>query len=139
MAAAALAAGLGHASDLPEERFLALLNAERIAAGRPALEPEPAMHELARTWADTQAASQRLAHRPQQNQVEWVESQVTRRWQRVAENVGYGGSVDAVHRALMASPAHRANALGDFTHVGVGAASDATGRIWVTFNFLKAP
>lgn len=120
-----------------ESRFVTLLNAERQAAGLRPLATEPALQELARTWAGLQAASQRLEHRSLDDQVNWVEARVTPRWERIAENVAYGASVTAVHGALMTSTLHRANALGDFSHVGVGATRDANGRLWVTFNFIK--
>jgi uncharacterized protein YkwD len=120
-----------------ENRLVALLNAEREAAGLRPLVAEPALHELAQTWASTQAASQRLDHRSLDDQATWVEARVTPSWERIAENVAYGASVDSVHDTLMGSTPHRANALGDFSHVGVGATRDASGRLWVTFNFVK--
>ena len=58
-------------------------------------------------------------------------------WSRIGENVGVGGNVEMLHRAFMNSPGHRANVLGDFTHVGIGAQRGPTSRLWVTFVFMK--
>jgi len=126
------------ASGPVDEAFLQLLNDARTAAGRPALVMQPAMYELASAWSHEQAASRQLSHRPMSSQIAWIESRVTSEWERVGENVACGSTIDSVHETLMASPAHRANALGDFMHVGIGSARDDTGRVWVTFNFLKA-
>lgn len=125
------------AADPPEPYLLALLNAERSAAGLHPLRAEPALQALARSWASEQATRQQLHHRSLQDQASWVESRITRQWERLAENVAYGASETAVHDALMQSTLHRANALGDFSHVGVGAARDTEGRLWVTYNFVK--
>ena len=55
-----------------------------------------------------------------------------RSYSTMAENVGVGGSLSAVHNALMASDGHRANILGpDFQRVGVGVVR-RDGRVWVT-------
>jgi uncharacterized protein YkwD len=136
--ALAIAPATANAAGPVEEAFLQLLNAERAAAGRPALVMQPAMYQLASAWSNEQAADRQLSHRPMSSQIAWIESRVTSDWERIGENVAYGSTVDSVHETLMASPAHRDNALGDFTHVGIGSARDAAGRVWVTFNFLKA-
>jgi hypothetical protein len=64
---------------------------------------------------------------------------VTREWTRLGENVGYAGSVEGVHAAYMNSPGHRANILGDYNRVGLGATRDANGRLWTTVVFLRGP
>jgi uncharacterized protein YkwD len=58
-------------------------------------------------------------------------------WSSVGENVGYGGSVGGIFDALVASSGHRANILGDFTHVGVGAYRDAGGTLWTAHVFAR--
>jgi uncharacterized protein YkwD len=58
------------------------------------------------------------------------------RWRVLGENVGIGNGVRSLHRAFMASPAHKANVLrSDFRHVGVGVRRANSGRIWVTIIF----
>jgi uncharacterized protein YkwD len=55
----------------------------------------------------------------------------------VGENVGYATSVYRVHKALMASPAHRANILDRrWRGVGVGVVSSG-GYLWVTEIFRQ--
>ena len=50
----------------------------------------------------------------------------------VGENVAHAASIRLAHRALYASPSHRANLLrDDFTRVGVAAVDDADGSVWV--------
>jgi uncharacterized protein YkwD len=127
------------AEESVDRAFLDLLNRARIEAGRTPLTMEPSMRQLAIEWSGTLMTAQQLSHRTQSSQTAWIESRMTPNWQRTAENVASGYSVDAVHAWLMASPGHRANMLGDFTHVGIGSMRDVAGRLWVTFNFVAAP
>ena len=58
-------------------------------------------------------------------------------WKAIAENVGYGSSVESVHRQFMASAGHRANILGrQFTHLGTGVAT-GHGRTYVVHVFVQ--
>jgi uncharacterized protein YkwD len=57
-------------------------------------------------------------------------------WRAFGENVGVGATPQSIEAALMASPPHRANILGNYTHVGVGVVI-ANGRIWVTERFYR--
>lgn len=58
-------------------------------------------------------------------------------WRSLAENVGYGGDEQSVHRALMNSSGHRANILDPrFTQIGIGVAWSG-GRVWVTQVFRE--
>ncbi len=55
-----------------------------------------------------------------------------RRSPSMAENIGVGGSIGAVHDALMASSGHRENILDSrFDRVGIGVVRRG-GRVWVT-------
>jgi uncharacterized protein YkwD len=55
------------------------------------------------------------------------------------ENVAHAQSIALAHRALWASPSHRANLLGgDFDRVGVGVARDERGDAWITETFAGA-
>ena len=58
---------------------------------------------------------------------------------RVGENIAYGTvSADQMVAMWMRSPGHRANILSShFTHLGVAAATTATGRTYGTQNFLR--
>jgi uncharacterized protein YkwD len=58
-------------------------------------------------------------------------------WTAIAENVGMADSVRSLHRALMRSPAHRANILDpQMRVVGVGVVA-AGGQLWATELFTK--
>ena len=135
-ASTALAAPAG-ADPADEARLFELTNAARAANGLAAFAYDPAATGVARAWAQELARSGQLRHNP--NLVADVDAYVTRSWTRVGENVGYAGSVDQVQTAYLNSAAHRANILGDYNRVGVGAVRDASGRLWTTVVFIKAP
>jgi len=126
-------------NDAIDLALLALLNHARANVGQPPLVMAPALQEMARDWSVQQLREERLSHRPIEHQQAWIEKHFTPHWRAVGENVGMGPSVASVYRTFMLSEKHRQNALGDFTHVGVGAIPDTTGRIWVTMNFVAAP
>jgi hypothetical protein len=108
-----------------EGRFVAQLNQARQSAGLPALPVAGDLTAVARRHSERMASQGNLHHNPN------LGSDVSG-WQKVGENVGHGPSVDAIHRALMDSPGHRANILGgDWTEVGVGVVA-RDGALWVT-------
>jgi len=54
----------------------------------------------------------------------------------IGENVAHAQALPLAHRALWASPSHRANLLGgEYDRVGVGVARDERGDAWVTESF----
>jgi hypothetical protein len=62
---------------------------------------------------------------------------ITADWQKLGENVGMGGTVDALHSAFVASPHHYENLVDpDFTYVGVGVVV-VNGTIYVSETFMK--
>jgi hypothetical protein len=119
-----------------ESEFFRMMNAERAANGLAGLAPSWGARVVARAWSAKMADESHLHHRA--DLAAQVSSWVTTSWLRIGENVGHGGDVAGLHRAFMDSPGHRANVLGDYDHVGVGA-EDRGGSIWVTFVFVKAP
>ena len=61
--------------------------------------------------------------------------QIVTRWRLLAENVGRGDGIAAIHRAFMKSSAHKANILrGALRHVGVGVVR-RSGTIYVSVVF----
>lgn len=108
-----------------EDSFASRINAERAAAGLPALRHVTDLQDVARRQSQAMAASNTLQHNPN------LATDVTD-WSRLAENVGYGGSVESLHTALMNSPGHRANILDPgVSQVGIGIAWSGS-RLWVT-------
>lgn len=108
-----------------EQRFVALLNQERAAAGVPAVRVATDLTAAARRHSDRMADAQSLHHSPDLGGS-------VQGWQKLGENVGRGPTVASIHQALVASPGHRRNMLdSDFTQVGVGVEfRDDT--VWVT-------
>lgn len=135
LAAAASAQSVGSA----EDRMGGLINAERRAANLPALAVNVQLTGVARDWTPTMVRADALSHNPR------LGDAVAGPWTRLGENVGVArpGSnetpeamVERLHKAFMDSPGHRANVLGDFEQVGLGAVWD-DGVLWITVNFMK--
>lgn len=113
-----------------EDDFVARTNAARAAAGLPALSVAADLIANATAHSQRMADLNSLHHNPD------LRTQITN-WVSLGENVGYGGSVESIHNALMNSPSHRANILNStFTQIGVGT-QVSNGRIWVTQVFRK--
>ncbi|HEY3493779.1 MAG TPA: CAP domain-containing protein, partial [Polyangiaceae bacterium] len=56
----------------------------------------------------------------------------------LGENVAHARNALLAHRALWASPSHRANLLEpNYDSVGIGVAEDADGSVWVSELFAK--
>lgn len=122
-----------------EEAIREAVNAIRAQAGRPALVRDPRLEGIARDWSASQAAAGVLSHHSGRMALYAfpVESH--------AENIGYswapGASerelADRIVQAWLDSPGHRSAMLGDWTDVGIGAARDGAGRLWVTADFIR--
>jgi hypothetical protein len=113
------------------QQFTTLLNQARADAGLPALVSDVRLVTMATAWSTAMAAAGVLSHNPA------LTTEAPYGWTRLSENVGYGGTVAAVHNALMNSPGHRANILDpNVNAVGVGVAYSG-GRVWVTEDFMK--
>ena len=95
-------------------RLLALTNQVRAGQGLPALTIDSHLTSVAQDWAAELAARGVISHNPS------VRSQVSG-WKVLGENVGVGGTVDAVHAGFVASPTHYANLVDSaYTKVGFG-------------------
>jgi uncharacterized protein YkwD len=108
------------------DRVLALTNAERTARGLRALVAAPCPDGYADSWAAHLAQVGSLSHQALSPILSAC------RASRVGENVAYGNHTpEQLVAAWMASTGHRANLLNAaFTHLGVGAVSTATGRVY---------
>lgn len=112
------------------EAFVGHINNARAASGLGALRTASDLTSVAQAHAERMGREGRLYHNAS------LTTQVTN-WEAIGENVGYGGSVDVIHRALMDSAPHRANILsGTYTEVGVGTFW-AGSTLWVTQVFRK--
>jgi uncharacterized protein YkwD len=108
----------------------------RAADELPAPRRDPRLDAIAQGHADAMMRARRIAH-------DLGEGDLTRRLddaglvaRSVGENVAHARTLVAAHRALYASPSHRMNILGPYTHLGVGVANDADG-VWVCEVFAE--
>ncbi|MEX2653742.1 MAG: S-layer homology domain-containing protein [Acidimicrobiia bacterium] len=114
-----------------ENEFVALINRERTSRGLSALSTHSDLVAGARQQADAIRDAGHLFHNPDL-------ASVTTGWIKLGENVGYGGTVSALHAAFMNSPSHRANVLDPvYTHVGVGVVIEGS-TIWVAEVFMQS-
>ena len=103
----------------------ALVNDVRYESGQWSLGVDEQLSGIAQGWAEELAAGGYLAHNPDLSSAMWD-------WWFWGENVGYGGSLESIHSALLRSPWHYANIVSsDYTSIGVGVAYDAWGWVYV--------
>jgi hypothetical protein len=122
-----------HASTYDDEaRFLALTNQVRADHGIAGLSIDSQLTGIARRWSANMAAAGTISHNPN------LASQVTEYWIKLGENVGMGGSVDAIQQAFVNSPHHYENIVDPaFHHVGIGVVYGSNGTIFVTLDFME--
>ena len=118
------------AASSDEARLLALTNEVRAANGLSPLTVNGQVNGVAQRWATVLAERGVLSHNAS------LPSQVTG-WKDLGENVGVGGTADAVHAGFLASPTHRANIVDPaFTQVGFGVVRPDA-RIFVVVVFMQ--
>lgn len=133
LAAAALLVSAGPASAGEGGSIKRLANSARAEAGLDPLTRDSALDKLARKWAYKIAADRALSHNPD------LAEQVPDGWQGVGENVAMGYPTGPeMHRGWMNSKGHRANILGDYTHIGI-AFVVVDGTSWGVQVFAKYP
>lgn len=96
------------------QRILDDTNAFRAQNGLAPLQLLPAVTSVAQNWASQMATSCDFRHNPSFSQ------QIPAGWTRAAENIAAGQQYTTVVAAWINSPGHRANLLGDYTHIGIG-------------------
>lgn len=107
-----------------------LVNAERAAAGLPALQVAGDLVDVATRHSSRMASAGNLHHNAN------LASEVSN-WQRLTENVGRGPDARTIHDALMASPSHAANIRDpNVSQVGVGVVVSGD-TLWVTQVFRQ--
>jgi len=134
--------------------FVALINAEREQRGLSALSLDPMLTETARAHSEEMCTADYFDHH---SPTPGLSSPMDRylsasrqlglpqpEYLLVGENIFYCSissdvyNVDYAHRALMASPGHRANILeARFAKIGVGVYRNARGEFWVTEMFSR--
>ena len=122
------------ASASPElnEDMLDLINSERASQGLTALVPYWDLEDDAAKQTARQVRQGKIFHTSDLGAV--VESG----WSSIGENVGVGPSMSSLHKAFMNSPGHRANILGNYSHIGISAKTDQYGQKYITVIFMKS-
>jgi uncharacterized protein YkwD len=113
-----------------------MLSAARASVGLPPLVRDRRLDDVARAHALRMVAIHQLAHDAGDGDpIERLRT--TGLDARAAgENVAHASSIALVHRAIWASPSHRANMLRrDFDGLGLGIARDEHGDVWVVEMF----
>lgn len=132
VAVATLAVGIAPArADAGDaSRLLSLTNQVRSSRGLDSLTVDAELSAVAQRWATTLAAQGVLSHNAS------LPSQVTG-WKTLGENVGVGGTVDAIHDGFVASPTHLENLVDPaFTRIGFGIVRPDA-RIFVVEVFMQ--
>jgi hypothetical protein len=131
-AMAAMEATAAHADPGSEEaQFLALTNQLRAQHGLNQLASYGSLVSIGRTWSAHMAAAGSISHNMN------LPNQQGGPWTKLGENVGVGGSVQAIQDAFIASPHHYENLVDPvYNYVGIGVV-DSGGRIWVTVDFMQ--
>ena len=122
------------------QQVVDLTNAQRAAAGLPAVTVHGALNLAAQAHSDDQAARDRMSHtgsdgsNPGQRIA--ATGYVARAW---GENVAAGyPDAASVMDGWMNSPGHRANILnGNVTEIGIGVATSARGTLYWTMELAR--
>lgn len=114
-----------------ESDALALLNAERAAAGLAPVSMHADLTDDALAWSRHMQEQGSLSHSPNL-------AAVTTGWDKLGENVGVGTSISALHTAFMNSSGHRGNILGDYDSVGIAVVEETSSKLWITVVFMKS-
>jgi uncharacterized protein YkwD len=109
-----------------EKKLFHKINAARNNHNRKHLDLAPRISKMARNHSEKMAQKGKIFHSCLSCKFKgW-------NWSALAENVGTGPSVGAVHKKFMRSPGHRSNILGtQYDKVGVGIVQ-RKGKLWVT-------
>jgi hypothetical protein len=117
-----------------EACFLAKINAARTAAGAQNLTANSTLAGYARIHSKVMSQHGSIYHSSTND----LEPYLPDDWIKWGENVGVGGSCDALFDAFWASSSHRENLLDPvFQSAGIGVYIDDNSVIWTTHVFLQ--
>ena len=119
------------ASPADESSMVSLINGERSGSGLNTLCTHSDLTAFARNHTNDMIAEGSIFHSSNLGSA-------ASGWTAMGENVGMGPNVSVLHSAFMNSTGHRANILGDYTHIGVGIDLSSDGTMFVTVVFMKA-
>jgi uncharacterized protein YkwD len=117
----------------PESSVVAAINGERTSNGLPLLVEDGKLGGTAQSWATSMATATGLDHGDFAGRIASAYPDVA-----AAENIAEGQpDAASVVAAWMDDPPHRANILGDFNRLGVGADRDEAGSIYWCVDFAR--
>lgn len=122
-----------------EENAFLLLNEDRAANGRAALELDPALCDLARLKSRDMFLNNYFSHTsPTYGSAAQMLSSYGYAFTSVGENIAHHATVEKAQAAFMSSSGHRQNILGSqWTKVGIGVWEDSQGFVYVTQLFVR--
>ena len=122
-----------------EENAFLLLNQDRAANGRSALELDPALCDLARLKSRDMYLNNYFSHTsPTYGSAAQMLSAYGYAFTSVGENIAHHATVEKAQAAFMSSSGHRQNILGSqWTKVGIGVWEDSQGFVYVTHLFVR--
>lgn len=121
-----------------ENEFVRLINDLRISKGLSALRVDIELVQQARIWSQTMNGNGSIFHSSD------LGGGISANWRKLGENVGVGGTVQALFDAFVASPSHYQNLVDpDYEAIGIGVIWDGT-RMFTAHRFMavfppKAP
>lgn len=122
-----------------EENAFALLNEDRIANGRSALQLDPVLCDLARRKSRDMNDNHYFGHTsPTYGSAFQMLTDFGYSFTSVAENIAHHATVEKAQAAFMSSDGHRRNLLGSqWSKVGIGVWVDSQGFVYVTQLFVR--
>lgn len=115
-----------------------MIDAARASERLPKLSPSAELTRVAQEHTDAMLQKRTVGH--DVGEGDWTERLLAAGVpvEHAGENVASASSLARAHRALWASPSHRANLLDPrFTRVGLGIRNSDDGRVWVTQVFAR--
>jgi uncharacterized YkwD family protein len=105
-----------------EQRMVDLVNQDRAAAGLPVLKVDMGLVQAAREKSQDMKDNNYFAHTSPSGVTPWdLMKKYGVTYKAAGENIAKGYSTaDAAEKGFMNSPGHKANILGNYTHIGIG-------------------
>lgn len=117
-----------------QDKELGYINRARQQHGKAALNGDADLMAKAQAWSDHMSRSGRLEHTGGGSR---LNTSGIHNWCGVAENVAVAGSTWEAHDALMKSPPHKVNVVGNFDRIGTGVTRRGD-RVWVTEIYVRS-
>ncbi|MDO5670449.1 MAG: CAP domain-containing protein [Corynebacterium sp.] len=118
-----------------QEQLLTETNRFRLSRGLTPLAAHETLDDVAQSWSESMARHGDMKHNPS------YLSRYPDSWRAAAENVGFYSREVAARDMVQAwvnSPSHRRNLENpNFTHLGVGWATNPAGEVYATQNFAS--